>query len=234
LSSGLSTRRQVTSAVAAVIAFALLTEILQTWRGDVSLTIVFLLYLGVVVAHAAAGGPVVGVSAAIVAFLVVNWFFTEPLHTLNVASPEQLAELVIFLAIAGTVAALVDTATRRQEVLEVATLENEELTAANDLRTSLLRAVSHDLRTPLTTAKLATSSLLADDVVLSEPQRRELLQFADREIDRLIGIVENLLDAGRLQAGALSVDVVTVPLPQLIDRVVASAPIASARNFHAS
>lgn len=224
--SGLSARRQLISAAAAAIALALLTRILQVYRDEVSLTIVFLLYLGVVVAHAAAGGPVVGVCSAIVAFLVVNWFFTEPLHTLDVASPEQLAELVIFLAIAGTVAALVDTATRRREVIDVATAENEELTAANDLRTSLLRAVSHDLRTPLTTAKLATSSLLAEDVVLTEPQRIELLQFADREIDRLIGIVENLLDAGRLQAGALSVDVVTLSLPHLIDRVIASAPEA--------
>ena len=224
LSSGLSTRRQLVSAAAAVIVLSLLTAILQSRRDDVSLTIVFLLYLAVVVALSAAGGPVVGVCAAVVAFLVVNWYFTEPVHTLNVSDPERLAELIIFLAVAGTVAALVDTATRRQGVLEVTTAENEELTAANDLRTALLRAVSHDLRTPLTTAKLATSSLLADDVVLPEPQRTELLHLADQEIDRLIGIVENLLDAGRLQAGALTVDVVTVSLPQLVDRVVASSP----------
>jgi two-component system sensor histidine kinase KdpD len=207
-----------------VIVLSLLTAILQSRRDDISLAIVFLLYLGVVVALSAAGGPLVGACAAVVGFLVVNWFFTEPLHTLNVSDPERLAELIIFLAVAGTVAALVDTATRRQEVLEVRTAENEELTAANDLRTALLRAVSHDLRTPLTTAKLATSSLLADDVVLPEPQRTELLRLADQEIDRLIGIIENLLDAGRLQAGVLTVDVVPVSLPQLVDRVVASSP----------
>lgn len=201
---------------------SLLTAILQSRREEISLTIVFLLYLGVVVALSAAGGPVVGVATAVVAFLVVNWFFTEPVHTLNVSDPERLAELIIFLAVSGTVASLVDTATRRQEVLEVTTAENEELTAANDLRTALLRAVSHDLRTPLTTAKLATSSLLADDVVLPEPQRHELLELADREIDRLIGIVENLLDAGRLQAGALTVDVATVSLPLLAERVIAT------------
>jgi two-component system, OmpR family, sensor histidine kinase KdpD len=223
LSSGLSAKRQLVSAAAAVLVLSMLTAILQAQRGDVSLTIVFLLYLGVVVALAAAGGPLVGVCAAIVAFLVVNWFFTEPVHTLNVSDPERLAELIIFLAVSGTVAALVDTATRRQEVLDVTTAENEELTAANDLRTALLRAVSHDLRTPLTTAKLATSSLLAEDIVLADDQRTELLQLADQEIDRLIGIVENLLDAGRLQAGALSVDVVTVSLPQLAERVVAMA-----------
>ena len=183
----------------------------------------FLLYLGAVVALAAAGGPLVGVCVAIVAFLVVNWFFTEPVHTLNVSDPERLAELIIFLTVSGTVASLVDTATRRQEVLDVTTAENEELTAANDLRTALLRAVSHDLRTPLTTAKLATSSLLADDIVLPDDQRTELLHLADQEIDRLIGIVENLLDAGRLQAGALTVDVVSVSLPQLAEHIVTTA-----------
>jgi K+-sensing histidine kinase KdpD len=222
-SSGLSTRRQLVSAAAAVIVLSLLTAILQAQRDDVSLTIVFLLYLGAVVALAAAGGPIVGVCVAIVAFLVVNWFFTEPVHTLNVSDPERLAELIIFLAVSGTVASLVDTATRRQEVLDVTTAENEELTAANDLRTALLRAVSHDLRTPLTTAKLATSSLLADDIVLPDDQRTELLHLADQEIDRLIGIVENLLDAGRLQAGALAVDVVSVSLTQLAERIVTTA-----------
>lgn len=223
LSSGLSAKRQLVSAAAAVIVLSLLTAILQAQRDDVSLTIVFLLFLGAVVALAAAGGPLVGVCVAIVAFLVVNWFFTEPVHTLNVSDPERLAELIIFLAVSGTVASLVDTATRRQEVLDVTTAENEELTAANDLRTALLRAVSHDLRTPLTTAKLATSSLLADDIVLPDDQRTELLQLADQEIDRLIGIVENLLDAGRLQAGALTVDVVSVSLPQLAERIITTA-----------
>ena len=185
----------------------------------------FLLYLGAVVAISTAGGPVVGVCVAVVAFLVVNWLFTEPLHTLNVADPERLAELIIFLAISGTVASLVDTASRRRGVLEVTTAENEELTAANDLRTALLRAVSHDLRTPLTTAKLATSSLLADDIVLAEPERTELLHLADREIDRLVGIVENLLDAGRLQAGALTVEIVPLSLQQVAAQVVATADV---------
>lgn len=222
--SGLSARRQIASAIAAVVTLSLLTAILEAYREDISLTIVFLLYLAVVVALSTAGGPLVGVCVAIVAFLVVNWFFTEPLHTLDVADPERLAELIIFLAVSGTVASLVDTASRRQEVLEVTTAENEELAAANDLRTALLRAVSHDLRTPLTTAKLATSSLLAQDVVLGPAERDELIQLADREIDRLTAIVENLLDAGRLQAGVLSVHMGSFQLAPLAHRVVSALP----------
>lgn len=222
--SGLSVRRQVVSAVLAPVVLVALTAVLQSRRDDVSIAIVFLLYLAAVVALSTAGGPVVGVSVAIVAFLVVNWFFTEPFHTLDVADPERLAELIIFLAVSGIVASLVDTATRRQGVLEERTAENEELAAANDLRTALLRAVSHDLRTPLTTAKLATSSLLAQDVTLGEPEQRELIHLADREIDRLVSIVENLLDAGRLQAGVLTVDIGVFHLAPLGHRVIAALP----------
>ena len=224
LPNGLSRRRQLISAGIAVVVLTLLTLILVARRDDVSLTIVFLLYLAAVVALSAAGGPIVGISVAIVAFLLVNFFFTEPLHTLDVSDPERLAELIIFLAVSATVATLVDTAGRRRGVLEARTAEAEQLAAANDLRTALLRAVSHDLRTPLTTAKLATSSLLASDVTLDPAQQRELVVLADREVDRLVLIVENLLDAGRLQAGVLRVDLGETDLPALVDRVITLVP----------
>lgn len=224
LPTGISVRRQLVSAAVAIFALVGLTAVLQSQRDDVSLTIVFLLYLATVVLLSAAGGPLVGVSVAIVAFLVVNFYFTEPLHTLDVSDPERLAELIIFLAVSGTVAALVDTASRRREVIEVRTAEAEQLAAANDLRTALLRAVSHDLRTPLTTAKLATSSLLASDVNLDNDQRQELVRLADSEIDRLVVIVENLLDAGRLQAGVLVVDIANVSVSALVEQVIRALP----------
>jgi two-component system, OmpR family, sensor histidine kinase KdpD len=224
LPTGLSSRRQLVSAGVAVVVLTLLTLVLETNRDDVSLTIIFMLYLAAVVALSAAGGPLVGIAVAIVAFLLVNFFFTEPLHTLDVSDPERLAELIIFLAVSATVATLVDTAGRRRDVLEVRTAQAEQLAAANDLRTALLRAVSHDLRTPLTTAKLATSSLLASDVALDAGQQRELAVLADREIDRLVLIVENLLDAGRLQAGVLRVDLGETDLSALVDRVITLVP----------
>ncbi len=224
LPRGVSRRRQVISAGAAVVVLISMTAILQSQRDDVSLTIVFMLYLAAVVALSAAGGPLVGISVAIAAFVLVNFFFTEPVHTLDVSDPERLAELIIFLAVSGTVAGLVDTASRRRDVIEVRTAEAEQLAAANDLRTALLRAVSHDLRTPLTTAKLATSSLLASDVALDESQRRELLLLADREVDRLVLIVENLLDAGRLQAGVLAVELGDTELGALVEQAIAGLP----------
>ena len=217
--TGVSGRRQLISAAGGIATLTALTALLVAQRPAVSLIIVFLLYLAAVVAVAAAGGPIVGVIAAVAAFLAVNFFFTEPIHTLNVADAERLAELIIFLAISGTVSALVDTAGKRRYEVLARTVEANELAAANDLRTALLRAVSHDLRTPLATAKIATSSLLAPDVTLSVEDRDELLRLADHEIDRLVVIIENLLEAGRLQAGALTVDM----KPTSLDAVVHGA-----------
>ncbi len=209
-----------------------ITELLVAQRPAVSLTIVFLLYLATVVAIAAAGGPIVGVSAAVAAFLVVNFFFTEPVHTLNVADGERLAELMIFLAVSGTVSALVDISGRRRYEVEERTAEANELAAANDLRTALLRAVSHDLRTPLATAKIATSSLLAPEVTLSVEDRNELVRLADHEIDRLVAIIENLLEAGRLQAGALAVAMKPASLETVVRGAWAMLPDADQRRVH--
>jgi K+-sensing histidine kinase KdpD len=224
LSLVMGMRRLLWSAVGAGVGLPTLTFVLASLRQRVSLTIVFLVYQAAVVVLSAAGGPVVGLCSAVAAFLAVNWFFTEPLHTLNVSDPERVAELMIFLAVSGTVASLVSRSSRRREVLEVTTARNEELAAANDVRTALLRAVSHDLRTPLTTAKLATSSLLAQDVVWSDEQRQELVGLANTEIDRLVGIVENLLDASRLQAGALNVLLEATPVVEVVERALEELP----------
>jgi two-component system sensor histidine kinase KdpD len=79
------------------------------------------------------------------------------------------------------------------------------LEQADRTRTALLTAVSHDLRTPLASAKAAVASLRSSEVKWSEGERRELLETAESGLDRLTRLVENLLDMSRLQAGALSV-----------------------------
>ncbi len=87
--------------------------------------------------------------------------------------------------------------------------EAEELAATDRMRTALLRAVGHDLRSPLASAKAAVSSLRGHDVAWRDADRDELLATADESLDRLHRLVDNLLDLSRLQAGALSV----VPAP---------------------
>ncbi|MBW8482200.1 ATP-binding protein [Actinomadura parmotrematis] len=81
------------------------------------------------------------------------------------------------------------------------------LAAADRMRTALLNAVSHDLRTPLASAKAAVESLRSREVVWSDHDRAELTATAAESLERLDRLVANLLDMSRLQAGALGVAV---------------------------
>ena len=74
------------------------------------------------------------------------------------------------------------------------------------LKSALLSSVSHDLRTPLATIKGASSTLIADDVVLEPPMQRELARTIDRETDRLNRLVGNWLDIARIEGGGLRLD----------------------------
>src|SRR4029450_12233067 len=95
------------------------------------------------------------------------------------------------------------------------------------MRSALLSAVSHDLRTPLSSAKAAVTSLRTPDVAFSDADRDELLATAEESLDKLIGLVENLLDMSRLQAGALGVHLhlisVVDAIPRAIDDIGESA-----------
>ena len=82
--------------------------------------------------------------------------------------------------------------------------EAAPLAAADKMRTALLAAVSHDLRTPLAAAKLSVASLRDTSVDWSEEDRQDLLSGAEESLDRLTRLVDNLLDMSRLQAGALN------------------------------
>jgi two-component system sensor histidine kinase KdpD len=88
---------------------------------------------------------------------------------------------------------------------------------ADRMRTALLNAVSHDLRSPLAIAKATVSSLRSPDIDWAEEDRKQLLASADAALDRLTELVTNLLDLSRLQAGVLSV----FPRPLGLEDVVA-------------
>jgi two-component system sensor histidine kinase KdpD len=93
------------------------------------------------------------------------------------------------------------------------------IAAADRMRTALLTAVSHDLRTPLASAKAAVTSLRSPDMHWNAADTEELLATADESLDRLTRLVGNLLDMSRLQAGALSL----FPRASGLDEVVALA-----------
>jgi len=93
------------------------------------------------------------------------------------------------------------------------------LAEADKVRTALLAAVGHDLRAPLAAVKAVVSGLLSPAVTLGEEDREELLRTADASLDRLAGLVDNLLDMSRLQVGAMPVHL----RPTLVEEVLSRA-----------
>jgi len=92
----------------------------------------------------------------------------------------------------------------QQGRLAATAAEADRLAAGNSMRTALLAAVSHDLRTPLAGIKAASSALRSSQLELTEADRVELVETVDESADRLTGLVDNLLDMSRLQAGAVT------------------------------
>ncbi|MDQ6797119.1 MAG: DUF4118 domain-containing protein [Actinomycetota bacterium] len=101
------------------------------------------------------------------------------------------------------------------------------LAKANELRSALLAAVSHDLRTPLASIRTAATSLLSDDVAFEPTATKELLETIDSEAERLNALVGDLLDMSRLQSGALITSSRPVGLEEVVASALASLPSGS-------
>ncbi len=100
--------------------------------------------------------------------------------------------------------------------------EADSLARANQLRSALLAAVSHDLRTPLASIKAASSSLLSDQLDFGPEETRILLRTIDDESDRLNSLVENLLDMSRLETGSMEVLDRSTDVRELIEAAIGS------------
>jgi two-component system sensor histidine kinase KdpD len=108
--------------------------------------------------------------------------------------------------------------------------EARALATVDQQRTSLLAAVGHDLRTPLAGIKAAVSTLRQTDVQWSDEERQELLGTIEDSTDRLETVVGNLLDASRLQAGALSVQLEAVALDEMVAGALLALPEEAAEQ----
>ena len=334
---GLPLRRRLAGYALAAVLAPLLTLLLASLRGQLNLTTDVLAFLVAVIAVALVGGLIPAVLEAIAASLLLNFYFTPPIHKFTIAQANNVLALGVFVAVALVVSFLVDDAARRtkqaarasaeselmvttagsvlrgQQALAAvldrtreafgmesvtllergpdaagaalghaagwtpvavsgapelsrpddadveipvtdtlclalrgralpatdrrilgafaayaaAALEQQRLAAeaeaarpiaeADRMRTALLAAVSHDLRTPLASAKAAVSSLRSLDIQLTAEDHDELLATADESLDRLTHLVDNLLDMSRLQAGAMSV----FPRPADLEEIIA-------------
>jgi two-component system sensor histidine kinase KdpD len=304
----ISLRRRLAGALLGLVSLPLLTVVLTAGRGHLNLADEVLAYLVAVVAITVIGGFWPAVLAAVAASLLLNWYFTEPLHTFSIQQPRELLALLLFVTVAVAVSSVVHLAARRavqaelsraeaasllelaqtvlagsdtpsavlehltrthggqaeltervagrwiraassaadddlqaasridirhdlalrvsgqaatatssliaafaaqaaaaldRERLRTQAAQAEALAEGNRMRTALLAAVSHDLRTPLASIKASVSSLRQTDVTWSEADEADLLATIEQNADRLDALIGNLLDMSRLHTGSL-------------------------------
>lgn len=192
-----------------------ITAALSLLRAYLGLAAVVLIYLLVVFLIASRWGRGPSILASIAGVLTANFFFTSPYHTLVVASPRDVLALAVFLIVAETTSRLTIARQRLQQEMA----DKEILRRSDELKSVLLSAVSHDLRTPLSSIRMAATALLRPGGRWDEEARRDLLETIDSEASRLSRLVSNLLDLSRIEAGALR----PVKEPQELQEVAARA-----------
>lgn len=177
---------------AALVAAAAALYAVRPQLTEAHVALVFLL---VVLGASAAGGRALGISTSLVAFLIFDGLFLPPYKTLLVRNPFDWLVLIVFLITSVVAAQLLYRARSERAAVERA----EALREADKLKDALLASLSHDLRTPLTAIKGLAHELqsLGDE--------RSLM--IEEQADRLNRLVTDLLDMGRLNGGALPLDI---------------------------
>ena len=136
----------------------------------------------------------------------------------------QSEQLVVLRAFADQLAMAVEARRLRADAAEA-----DLVAEADALRSALLRAVSHDFRTPLATIKASASGLLHTDVAFTDDDRRVLLHDIEAASDRLDRMVRDLLDMSRLEAGAVDLDLRSVALEEVVASALAGVTAAQER-----
>jgi K+-sensing histidine kinase KdpD len=156
------------------------------------------LYVFAVLPVAVLWGLAYALSVSLLSMLTFNFLFLPPLHTLALRDSENWVALAVYLVTAVVVSELATRSRRRG----AAALEAETLRRSDAVKTAVLRAVSHDLRSPLTAIAAASEVLDGGADRLTKAERAELVASVRLETRRLVRLVGNLLDLSRLEAGA--------------------------------
>jgi two-component system sensor histidine kinase KdpD len=210
--------RRVAGYGLAVVMAALVTVLLTVLHGQLSPVTNVLAFLIAVIAVALAGGLAPAVFEAITGSVLVSFGFLPPMGTATGDVANKAAVLTAFIAVAVVVSLLAGKAVRHAGQAAAAIAAAEPIAEADRMRTALLAAVSHDLRTPLAAAKASVSCLRSHDIKLTAEDHGELLAAADESLDLLIHLVASLLDVSRLQAGALPVFARPADLGEIVVR----------------
>lgn len=168
--------------------------------------------LGVFLTSVITDGYMFGIFQSAASVIAVNFAFTFPFFKLNFSIPENLASAVIMILIALITCAL--TARLKKQEKIAAESEREKT------RADLLRAVSHDLRTPLTTIYGSSSALIEAESELSREQKMQMLKSIKEDSLWLFRMVENLLSVTKFDSGKVEIIKTPTLLDELVDSVV--------------
>ena len=198
------------TAITIVVAFLVNLFLVQQFGTKTMTPMVFV--LGVFLVSCRTQGYGFGIAASLISVLAVNWAFTYPYWAFDLISPECISSAVVMLIVASMTGALT-TRLKQQEKLK-AEAEKERM------RGNLLRAVSHDLRTPLTSIYGACSVMIEN--FDSIPPKRQLQLLKDIQADSkwLNRMVENLLSVTRVDADKVRLSKHSVVLEELIDALI--------------
>ncbi len=153
-----------------------------------------------------------GVTASLISVLAVNYTFTYPYHAIDLITFENLVSAVVMLI----VSVATSTLTTKLKVQEKINLETEK----ERLRANLLRAISHDLRTPLTSIYGSSSAIAENYDALTREQKLKMVVEVRDDAQWLIRMVENLLSITRIDGGKARINTQPVVLEELIDDVL--------------
>lgn len=202
---------------AAILGILVPTLLLIPVRDHINTTTIALAFLLIVLLVASLFGSRPALLASVMGAFSFNFFFLPPFYTLTVAEPQNWIALVVFLIVAGTVGQLSANAKHRAEIAEdlydklqaafEQASEAEALKKSEKLKSSLLDAVTHDLRTPLTSIKASVTTLLDSEgghrtIELDGEGRREFLDIINEETDRLNKFIESMVELARIEAGS--------------------------------
>jgi len=215
----------ILASLAAVAAGTLLVYPLEEVAPVISLGIV---YLPGVLLVSIFWGWRFGLLTTVAGVAAFNWFHIAPLGRFTVAEDRDLVAIVVFGAVAFVASTLAEVTrarteeaergreradralaelaelSRERDRMQAEAVEAEALRRSDELKTSLLRSVSHDLRTPLTSMIAAGSALSSP--TLTESERAELSEAVVDQGNRLSRLVENLLDISSLETGGAEPD----------------------------
>lgn len=164
-------------------------------------------------------GYVYGIVSAIISVLAVNYAFTFPYFDFNFIIPVNLISAIVMIVIAILTSAL----TTKMKYSEMMKAESEK----ERMRANLLRAISHDLRTPLTTIYGSTTTLLENRQSFTKSQEDKILKGIKEDSEWLVRMVENLLSITKIDSGMVEI----IKTPYALDELVDSAVLKFTKRY---